>query len=125
VRGEALAERRRAPAFVVHADGQRGLALPFDIGGEGGELLGVFVIAREEHHRARRGMADALAVFVGQHRAEHIHHHRPGRQPYFSHSRITVAKATPFSSESETWALVTPLVFSNFCNASENSSTGL
>src|SRR5438105_11156527 len=124
-RGEALLEALHPPAFVVHAYRQRRLPLPFDIGGERGKLLGVFVIAREENHRARRGMADALAVFLGQHRAEHIHYHRPGRQPYFSHSRITVAKATPFSSESETWALVTPLVFSNFCNASENSSTGL
>ena len=53
-------------------------------------------------------MPDALAVLVGQHRPEHVDHHGPLRQSYFSHSRMTVAKATPFSSESETWADVTP-----------------
>src|SRR5689334_15270135 len=70
-------------------------------------------------------MADALAIFVGEHRPEYVDDDRPRRQPYFSHSSITVAKATPFSSDKETCALVTPLVFSNFWSASENSSTGL
>src|SRR5712692_8193476 len=70
-------------------------------------------------------MPDALAVFVGQHRAQHIDDHGPRRQSYFSHSRMTVAKATPFSSESETWAEVMPRFFSRALSGSENSSTGL
>jgi hypothetical protein len=47
-------------------------------------------------------MADARDVFVGERRADDIDDDRARRQPYFSHSRMTVAKATPFSSESET-----------------------
>src|SRR5207249_9802524 len=104
---------------------QRRLALPLDIRGELRELLGIFVVAREQDHRARRRVTHAAAIFVDERGAEHVHHHRPGRQSYFSHSRMTVAKATPFSSESETWADVTPLPFRNFRKASENSSTGL
>ncbi len=109
--GEAVAKALHAAAFVIHADRQHRLTLPLDIGGQRGELVRVFVVAREEDHRARRRMAEARAIFVGERGAEHIHHHRPGRQPYFSHSRMTVANATPRSSESETWAVVTPFAF--------------
>src|SRR5688572_11079949 len=70
-------------------------------------------------------MADAREVVLAKRRADHVHNRRPGRQPYFSHSSMTVAKATPFSSLSERWAEVTPLLFSSFCRASLYSSTGL
>src|SRR5438128_1880202 len=123
--GEALAEALHATTLVVDAHRQRRLALALDIGGQLRQLLRVLVVPREENHRSRRRMADALAVLVGEHRAEHIDDHGPGRQPYFSHSRMTVAKATPFSSDNEMWADVTPLPFRNFRKASENSSTGL
>ena len=121
---KALAEALHAPAFVVHANWQRRLALPLDIRGELRELLGIFVVAREQDHRARRRVTHAAAIFVDERGAEHVHHHRPRRQPYFSHSRMTVAKATPFSSESETCAEVMPRFFSRAPSASENSSTG-
>ena len=99
---EALAEALHATTLVVDAYRQRRLALALDIGGQLRQLLRVLVVAREENHGARRRMANALAVLVGEHRAEYVDDHGPGRQPYFSHSRMTVAKATPFSSESET-----------------------
>src|SRR3989442_1542626 len=123
--GEALTKALHATTLVVDAHRQRGLPLTFDIGGQQRQLLRVLVVARKQDHRARGRVPDTRAVLVGQHGPEYIDDHGPGRQSYFSHSRMTVAKATPFSSESETWADVTPLPFRNFRKASENSSTGL
>jgi len=105
---EAGAEALYPSAFVVDAHRQRGLALALDVCRQGGELLGALVIAREEDRGASGGMPNAAHIVVGQRRAEHVHHDRPERQPYFAHSRMTVAKATPRSSESETCAEVTP-----------------
>src|SRR5207245_11593629 len=48
-------------------------------------------------------MAEALAVLVGQCATDYVDDHRPERTLYFSHSRITVANATPRSSDNETW----------------------
>ena len=67
------------------------------------QLLGVLVVAREQDHRAGRGMAQPLAVVVGERRPDHVDHRRAERQPYFSHSRITVANAMPRSSVSDRW----------------------
>ena len=106
--GEALAKALHAPALVIDAHRQRRLAQPLDVRGERGELFRVFVVASEENHRPRCRVANALPVLVGQHRAEDVNHQGPGLQPYFAHSRMTVAKATPRSSDSETCAEVTP-----------------
>src|SRR5258708_9116946 len=70
-------------------------------------------------------MSEPPAVVVAQRQPDHVYHRRSQRRSYSSHSRITVANATPFSSESEIWDCVTPLFFRNFFKASENSSTGL
>jgi hypothetical protein len=48
-------------------------------------------------------MGEPLAVIVAERRTYDIDHRRPGWKPYFSHSRITVANATPFSSDKERW----------------------
>src|SRR5437763_1605030 len=80
-------------ALMVHANGQRRFPHPFDLLAERGQLLGRLVIPREKNDRARGGMRETATVVVGQREAEDIHHRRARRQPYFSHSRITVAKA--------------------------------
>src|SRR6266513_473417 len=102
-RGEAVAKPLYAPAFVVDADRQRRLAQPLDVLGERAQLLRIFVIARKQDHGADRRMPQALAFAVGHGAALDIEHHRTEQTLYFSHSRITVARATPRSSDKETW----------------------
>ena len=70
-------------------------------------------------------MPQALAVLVGERQSHHVGHHRAGRQPYFAHSRITVATAIPRSSASERWERVMPWVERSSINGSENCSSGL
>src|SRR5438094_9318459 len=69
-------------------------------------------------------MPEALAGLVGQRGTDYVDDHRPERTLYFSHSRITVAKATPRSSDNETWACRIFFCFSKACNGFENPSTG-
>src|SRR5258706_11153333 len=98
-RAEALAKALHAAALVVDADRQRGLAQAPDLVRQRAELLAALEVAREQDHSARGGMGEALAVVVGERRADAIDHRRPGRPPYFSHSRVTGANAPPFSAE--------------------------
>src|SRR5262245_48564206 len=70
-------------------------------------------------------MADAGEVILAQRRADHVDDDGPRRQPYFSHSRMTVATAMPRSSASERWW---PRIFrflSSSWSGAENSRTGL
>jgi len=67
------------------------------------QLVWILVIAGKQDHRARSRVPDALAVLVRERRAQDVDHRRARRQPYFSHSRITVAMAMPRSSVRERW----------------------
>src|SRR4029078_2426997 len=98
---------------------------PLDLLGQRGELGAILEIAREQDDRAGRGMGQALAVVVGESRADDVDHRRTRWQPYFSHSRMTVANATPFSSDSETWVLVMLFLSRRFFSAAVNCSSGL
>src|SRR3989304_1080936 len=60
-RGEALAEALHAAALVVYAHQQRRLAQPGDLLGQSAQLLRALVVAREQDHRAHRGMREAPA----------------------------------------------------------------
>src|SRR6266513_5559141 len=123
-RGEAVAKPLYAPAFVIDADRQRRLAQPLDVLGERAQLIRILVIARKQDHGAHRRVPQALALVVGHGAPLDIEHHRPERTLYFSHSRITVARATPRSSERETCAFDTPRRERNCLNESENCRTG-
>ena len=78
--GEAIAEALHAPPLVIHRDQQRGLAQGMDLGGQGLELFGVSVVAREQDDPADQGMAQTLAVERGQFGTGDIDHQRPERQ---------------------------------------------
>src|SRR4051812_4937327 len=123
--GEAGAESLDAPAFMIHADRQRRLAQPLDLLAQRRQLLGRFVVAAEKDHAARGRVREAPPVVIGQRQPYYVDHRRAGRQPYFSHSRITVAKATPLSSERDRWEEVTPLLSRRDRRAAEYSRTGL
>src|SRR5438876_100819 len=69
-------------------------------------------------------MAEALAVLVGQCATDYVDDHRPERTLYFSHSRITVANATPRSSDKETWECRIFLLRRRSSSSLENCSTG-
>src|SRR2546425_13249969 len=69
-------------------------------------------------------MPEALAVLVGQRGTDYVDDHRPERTLYFSHSRITVANATPRSSDNETWACRICFCFRRSSSSLENCSTG-
>src|SRR5438046_10392316 len=69
-------------------------------------------------------MPEALAVLVSQRGTDYVDDHRPERALYFSHSRITVANATPRSSDKETWECRIFLLRRRSSRSLENCSTG-
>src|SRR5438552_12746475 len=69
-------------------------------------------------------MPEPLAVLVGQRGTDYVDDRRPERTPYSSHSRITVANATPRSSDKETWERRMFLFRRRSSSSLENCSTG-
>src|SRR6266480_3255377 len=124
--GAERADRVGVEVQRAVADGRAGSVVEVEhrreaeIDAVGGKLRGADV-GGAARRLARRL---AVAVLVGQCATDYVDDHRPERTLYFSHSRITVANATPRSSDKETWECRIFLLRRRSSSSLENCSTG-
>src|SRR5262249_8311117 len=85
----------------------------------------VLVVMGEQDYAADCGMQEPPAIVFAERGAGRIDDRGAQRQLQAAHSRITVAVANDFSSDSETWAAPTPRSFMSADNASDYCSTRL